>query len=255
MKIDIVFDFARELTEATQLEQVRGICQRFCQLFHIDTYAYLLRIPTSLSQPSVVMLQNYPHEWVAAYQENNFIKDDPVIAYANEHLRPALWSDIARLDQYKKRKSRVVMNEAQQFGLKEGFVISYSSPSGDLSLFSLSFNAPAAEVKSLINEAVMPAQHISGYLYEAVKAIDLASRHDQGTSLSLNITGREKECLLWACEGKTAWEMSNILGISERTAIFHLNNATAKLGASNRQHAVAKAVLMGIIKPEFCFDE
>ncbi len=252
MKIEVVFELAKELTEVRNLVQVRGICQRFCQLFQIDTYAYLLRIPTSLSQPSVIMLQNFPDEWVSAYQENNFIKDDPVIAYANENLRPAVWSDIARLDQYRKRQAKMVMSEAMQFGLKEGFVISYNSPSGDLSLFSLSFNAPPGEVKSLINEAVMPAQHISGYLYEAVKSIHLSARQDSQAAPVMNITSREKECLLWACEGKTAWEMSSIIGISERTAIFHLNNAATKLGASNRQHAVAKAVLLGIIKPEFC---
>jgi LuxR family transcriptional activator of bioluminescence operon len=67
----------------------------------------------------------------------------------------------------------------------------------------------------------------------------------------IHLTDREKECLLWAAEGKTSWEASQILGISERTVIFHLQNASDKLGVNNRQQAVARAIAMGMILPQF----
>jgi DNA-binding CsgD family transcriptional regulator len=63
------------------------------------------------------------------------------------------------------------------------------------------------------------------------------------------LTVREKECLKWAADGKSAWEIGNILHISDRTVNFHLNNKVQKLGVTNRQHAVAKATLKGIIQP------
>jgi DNA-binding CsgD family transcriptional regulator len=65
-----------------------------------------------------------------------------------------------------------------------------------------------------------------------------------------DLTDREKECLLWAAEGKTSWETAQILHISERTVIFHLQNATRKLNAANRQNAIARAVVMGLITPQ-----
>jgi DNA-binding CsgD family transcriptional regulator len=49
-------------------------------------------------------------------------------------------------------------------------------------------------------------------------------------------------------EGKTAWEVGNILGISERTAVLHANNATHKLGSANKHQAVLKALRMGLIR-------
>jgi len=67
----------------------------------------------------------------------------------------------------------------------------------------------------------------------------------------VDLTQREKECLLWATEGKTTWETSRILRISERTVTFHLQNVQGKLGVSNRQQAVARAVSLGIIEPQF----
>jgi DNA-binding CsgD family transcriptional regulator len=56
------------------------------------------------------------------------------------------------------------------------------------------------------------------------------------------VTARELECLKWIAQGKTAWEASVILGISERTVRFHLNSAREKLCCINTTQAVAKAV-------------
>lgn len=61
------------------------------------------------------------------------------------------------------------------------------------------------------------------------------------------LTMREIECLAWAAQGKSEWEMSRILGISEHTAEKHLINARVKLGAVNRAHAVATAIRRGLI--------
>lgn len=61
------------------------------------------------------------------------------------------------------------------------------------------------------------------------------------------LTPREKECLQWAAFGKSEWEVSQILGISEHTAEKHLLNAKTKLGASNRVHAVAEAIRCGVL--------
>ncbi|MBN7775665.1 autoinducer binding domain-containing protein [Nitratireductor aquimarinus] len=60
------------------------------------------------------------------------------------------------------------------------------------------------------------------------------------------LTPREKECLEWAAFGKSEWEVSQILGISEHTAEKHLLNAKTKLGAANRVHAVAEAIRCGV---------
>lgn len=61
------------------------------------------------------------------------------------------------------------------------------------------------------------------------------------------ITKRERDCLLWASEGKTSWEISQILGVSERTVNFHLSNCIEKTNSSNRLQAIAKCVVTNII--------
>ena len=63
-----------------------------------------------------------------------------------------------------------------------------------------------------------------------------------------SLTPRELETLRWTMEGKTAWEVGNLLGISERTAALHVNNATHKLDCVNKHQAVLKALRLGLIR-------
>lgn len=63
-----------------------------------------------------------------------------------------------------------------------------------------------------------------------------------------SLTPRELECLRWTAEGKTAWEVGQILGISAQTAARHLSNATQKLGCVNKHHAVVQALRMKLIR-------
>ncbi len=62
-----------------------------------------------------------------------------------------------------------------------------------------------------------------------------------------HLTPREELCLNWVAQGKTSWEIGVILGITERTVNFHIQNASSKLGVSNRQAAIARALIDGRI--------
>ncbi len=62
------------------------------------------------------------------------------------------------------------------------------------------------------------------------------------------LTKREVQCLTWAAHGKSSWETAKICEISESTVNFHLKNAQRKLGAANKCHALAKALMGGFIE-------
>lgn len=62
------------------------------------------------------------------------------------------------------------------------------------------------------------------------------------------ITLREKEVLRWICKGKSNSEVAMILAISPWTVKIHVSNLMSKLNASNRVHAVAKAIDYGLIE-------
>lgn len=61
------------------------------------------------------------------------------------------------------------------------------------------------------------------------------------------LTERERDCLAFVADGRTDWEIAALLGISESTTRFHLNNARRKLGAVNRAQAVARLAARGLL--------
>jgi len=71
----------------------------------------------------------------------------------------------------------------------------------------------------------------------------------RGNEKAIIVSAREIDCLKWMAAGKTAWEVSTILGISERTVRFHLNAAREKLKCTTTTQAVAKAVSQQLFVP------
>jgi DNA-binding CsgD family transcriptional regulator len=69
-----------------------------------------------------------------------------------------------------------------------------------------------------------------------------ALRRDQSV-----LSPRETECLRLSARGKTDGEIGRTLGISPRTARFHIENVKKKLGVATRVQAVAEALRLKAI--------
>lgn len=61
------------------------------------------------------------------------------------------------------------------------------------------------------------------------------------------LSPREREVLQWLKEGKSSWEISVILSVSERTVNYHVYNIFQKLEVVNRPQAVAAAISLGLV--------
>lgn len=65
---------------------------------------------------------------------------------------------------------------------------------------------------------------------------------------SPSLTKRQLECLSWTEEGKSARDIGQILGISQRTVEEHLALACATLEVRTRLQAVVKARRLGLLE-------
>jgi len=90
-------------------------------------------------------------------------------------------------------------------------------------------------------------------LPEIISAVQRSYQQVKG-GVTLKLTPREKEVLVWVGEGLTAKAIADCLGISFRTVEQYVANIQRKLSVSNRQQAVTKAVNLGIITPTHLLD-
>ena len=63
------------------------------------------------------------------------------------------------------------------------------------------------------------------------------------------LTERELEAMTWASRGKSSSDIAVILGISERTVNFHMDNVMRKMGVATRIQAAVKCAMLGLIQP------
>lgn len=72
--------------------------------------------------------------------------------------------------------------------------------------------------------------------------------HAAAADVPFRLTARELECLQWSAIGKSSWEISTILSISESAVNFHMANIRSKFDVGSRRQAVVQAIRFGLIR-------
>ncbi|CAB3764507.1 Transcriptional activator protein LasR [Paraburkholderia humisilvae] len=194
-------------------------------------------------QNSIVkIISNYPREWRSKYDSDNYINIDPIMDHCEHRLVPLIWSDIV----YRSYRQQEFMEEARGFGLVTGISFPNHWKHGDVGVLSFASRAGA--------DFTSASQHFEP-LTIAQGALTAAFMHDvmerllnkQENVLRAPLTTRELECLKWIAIGKTTWEISSILGISEHGVLYHVRNIMLKFDAQTRHVAVLKAMACGLL--------
>jgi LuxR family transcriptional regulator, quorum-sensing system regulator BjaR1 len=202
--------------------------------FHAYIMAGLPSPGTSLSDLTVA--SGWPPEWFEIYTRENFSAMDPVPRYGASTVQPFEWTE-ARYDKERDPAAHLVMTSATEFRLMQGYCIPLHYDEGG-AVISM------ATEQLDIDPVAKSALHLIGvYAHNRIRSLGRPTLEKRDL-----LTAREREVLRWAADGKTSWEVSVILNISERTVKFHLIQASRKLNAVNRTSAVAKALARGLIK-------
>lgn len=232
---------------AQSTEEIHAVCVGIAEAYGFEYFHFAARFPSSFVKPFVLVISGYPETWREHYTACNYMAIDPTVAHCTHSVRPLIWDELLPLEQ-EDEAVRQLMSEARAHGLGSGFTVPTHGAQGEISLFSMASARTGEAGRSRIDEVLASVHLIAAHLHEA------ACRLAESDKLPFQrpaLTQRERECLLWAAEGKTSWETAQILGISERTVIFHLQNVSEKLGCANRQQAVARAIAQGLIARRF----
>ena len=241
--------FVEQLTQASSIEEVHGICTELTEYFGFDCFHYGAQLPTSFTKPTFIDVSGYPTDWWEHYKDKAYICSDPIVKYCASNIMPLVWDKI-NLDKAVDNSAWHIMGEASDFGLKSGFSVPLHTPQGEAAMLSFASTRDYDHLNKHWAGIAPQASFLLLHLHEAMRRMVKESCLE--TDLA-QLTNREKECLLWAADGKTTWETAQILNISERTVVFHVQNAAGKLNVANRQQAVARAISNGLISPQLVF--
>jgi DNA-binding CsgD family transcriptional regulator len=225
--------FIDHLSDSVDLGDLRHAMAGAATALDLPCFAYL-SLP---EQPHAEarLISTYPLAWTTYYLRRHYERLDPVIAQALAFPEPFEWGLGAgpiRMSE----SQRQLFEEAAQFGIRYGFTVPIHDGRGPIAAVTFATDERHASFECCVRAHARVLQLMALYFHAHARRRLVGDRLVDGVSLS----PREFECLAWAAQGKSAWDIGQILGISRRTAAFHLENAKAKLGVRSISQAVAR---------------
>jgi DNA-binding CsgD family transcriptional regulator len=179
-----------------------------------------------------------PDDFSRTYVSNDYIRTDSLVKESAMTQILQFWPD----DWTKLGQRHEIVSLCMDTGMKTGFLLG-SRPTaltnkGSLFCFSGRSMQNDKRTQAIIY-LLVPHLHLS--LAQILNQIPPADK-------DIVLSKREKEVLNWLKLGKSSWDISVILGISERTVNFHVYKIMQKLKTVNRPQAVATAIHLGLIE-------
>lgn len=232
----LLLEIISECVACKMSNDVGGVIDKVHKIIDFDNAVYgLAKLDSDGSIVSYNTLNiSYPKEWLDVYAEKGFCNIDPISKENFTNYNLQYWADT-----YKKWPCpKNFFDTATEFNLNNGFAC------GEINLKRTEGGLLSIAGK-LINDSRnrFILETLTHHLHQAFHSVLSSSKKKPTLSLSR----REKEVTNWIKVGKSSWDISVILGISERTVKFHVDNIMLKLDAVSRTHAVAIALAEGLI--------
>ncbi len=230
--------------QAANREAFHSEVVRFTQAMGFRTVSAMLVVDRLAALPEFVVINNAPTGCEVVLDDVNSMRRDPVMQHCRQHAFPIVWDQST----YTREGAGELWEAQASFGYRTGIAMALHLPEGRHFVLGVECDGPlpsnAQEVNRLVADLQLFAVHAHDTALRVLRPVRPAA---PGAELPA-LTPRELEALRWTMEGKTAWELGTILGISERTAVLHVNNAMHKLNCNSKHQAVLKALRLGLIR-------
>lgn len=236
-----LFELIDQISKAEKLMDGHELLRSALATYGLEHVVYIaVNLPTEKRDRPLVAM-TYSADWQRHYAQRDYVDIDPVVRAGVGGILPVDWASLDR----KHPTVRKFFGEAQEFNVgPQGISVPVRGQHGEFALFSVTSDLAPLEwdrlKKRYMRDLMLLAYNFHSF---ALNAEHIENETDQRDKLSF----REVECLRWTAMGKSAWDTGQIMGVSERTVKFHLENSRAKLRAMNTTHAVSKALSLNLI--------
>lgn len=239
-RLDDVFGVIERAFAARSIEDLNEIMRGAFAKYGFDRLSMDQMRDASGALVGINHFGNPSPEWTAHYLQHRHFLRDAVIRHSLTSPSPVRWKDLSSRPGLLRPEARV-FGEATEFRLRDGLVTPVHQIAGNISAVT----ATADTTLDLSPTDLLSIRLLS--LYYCSFGLMLKERERLQGARPVTLTSRQRDCLRWVRAGKTSWEIGQIMNISERTVIFHLEAACKRLGVHTRHQAVIEAVILGLI--------
>lgn len=239
---DFFIDFYHKVNSARTSAELSNHLEAVFVSFDFAKYAvlYVPEVAEHRFRPRVVA-SNWPKGFLDRYDKLRLLEKSPVFAKLNTQTKPTtidldtMEMGPEKLEQISKEQ-KLLFDLLRQHGGPRSVYFPCTDSRGMKGAISISSERqlPSCEETSILH---LVCHYAFSHLHF------LKSTRGSKTDL----TKREEDCLTWAARGKTNYECSTILGISENTVAGYLASTSRKLSARNKAHMIALAYENGLL--------
>ncbi|WP_052628117.1 helix-turn-helix transcriptional regulator [Sphingobium sp. YBL2] len=148
------------------------------------------------------------------------------------------WGEVPQIIRLSRRQRRI-LHEARAHGLRDGFTVPVQVAGEYRGTCSFASDRPVELTPHIIG----CAQLVGMFCFEVARRI--TNKDPAPTSKIPELTQRQLDCLVHVGSGKTNWETSVILGVSEDTVDKHVLSAMRRYGVCKRTLLIVRALFDG----------
>ncbi|CAA2929475.1 helix-turn-helix transcriptional regulator [Arsenophonus endosymbiont of Bemisia tabaci] len=228
---------------------VKNYLDRKFVVFGDFKYAYM--ILNKRDPMRMLIISNYPTEWIDIYKQRQYQQIDPVVLAAFSRITPFSWNE--RFSVKDLNGLRKIFNILKNYSITNGYTFVLHNCNNYLAILSILMNEDGAMdiIEEKLEKSKGDLQMLLLTIHEKITSL-YREMIQQTYSMPADgkdfFSPRENEILYWASMGKTYQEIATILGIKLGTVKFHIGNVMKKLGVLNAKHAIRLGVELQLIK-------
>jgi len=227
---------------------LRPIVEAITRHLGFDSFMYAASaMPKPDHEEKAYVFTTLPIEWIGRYDQLAYVEVDPRIQITWDSAVPLVW------DQTNVRgrspKADAFLDDALAHGIASGVCFMFHGPHDSHvivalnSKISINDDIRLQAITRNLADILMFGHYFHEIFMRSVIEAGAAPR-----AAGAPLSKRERECLSLAARGLTTDDISDKLEITPRTVQFHFDSIRSKLGAANRQEAIARAFQSGIIR-------
>jgi len=185
-----------------------------------------------------VAIGNTPDAFLEIQRDNSYAQRDPVHQRLMNLTKPLIYDQAFYVD----AGAGELWEMYAPFGYRTGVAVGVQMPGYRRLLLGVDREDPLPTDPIKLNRMIADLQLLAVHAQDAAGRLLTSKRSKQ-----IQLPQRQLEILKLTMDGKSAWVVGSLLGISENTVNYHMKQLFKTLDVSTKYQAMAKAMELGLV--------
>lgn len=234
--------FEAQSRKTTSLDQLTALLDSAVRQFSFRWFAMVHNVDLKRRSKNTLMLTTYPARWIEELVETRLFMDDPVHAACSRTVFGLTWD---RIGDHIRPTARQISILAR--GLSHGLATGFSMPIRMANEPDAMFTVANQRADVMSSEDIITARLIGAIAFEHARSL---LDTNAIANVPVALSPRQIDCIALVAQGKSDWEIAQILGLSRDTVHEYVEGARRRYGVRRRTQLVLRAVRDGHLNIE-----